>query len=137
VVEAIFAGLGDESRRRRFGVAIRRLRGRDLDRLSDVGDDHVALVAEHAGRPVALARYVREDDGGAELAFEVVDAWHGRGIGGAMLELIASRARQAGIRTLRASVRADNRAALTLLRRLGRISVEGWAGPDVTLAIAI
>jgi RimJ/RimL family protein N-acetyltransferase len=137
VVEAVFAGLGEESRRRRFGIAIPRLRPREIDRLSDVDDAHVALVAEAGGRPIAIARFFREGDDAAELALEVVDAWHGRGVGGALIELLGTRARQAGVRTLRATVRSDNRAMLTLLRRLGRLTVEGWAGAELTVAVAL
>ena len=54
-----------------------------------------------------MARLVR-DGTAAEVAFEVADEHHGRGIGTALAQALAADARAAGIAELHATVACDN-----------------------------
>ena len=104
----------------------------ELRWLAAVDATHHALVAYVDGdpEPVEIARLVRHG-GSAELAFEVADAYHGRGIGSAMADLLVADARAAGICEVTALVRSDNPAALAVLRRaLGRLELR-IEGPDL------
>ena len=78
---------------------------------------HVALVAEQDGAPVGIVRWVREDETTAEIALEVVDAAHGRGVGRALLAAARASAVEAGIERLVAYVTADNRPVHRWLSR--------------------
>lgn len=71
---------------------------------------------EH-GEPVGVARYVRStsEPDAAEAAIAVVDDWQGRGVGRALLNRLATRARQEGVSRFTALVQADNQAALELI----------------------
>ncbi|HEY5693487.1 MAG TPA: GNAT family N-acetyltransferase [Gaiellaceae bacterium] len=131
-VQAVFERLGEESRRTRFNGPKWRLGEKELRWLATVGPHHHALVAWVDGDPgpVAIARLVRVG-AGAEIAFEVADAYQGRGIGSALTRLLVADARAAGICEVTALVRSDNPAALALLRRvLGRLELR-LEGPDV------
>ena len=79
----VFAGLSERSRRLRFLGSKPRLAERDVDWLVDVGccgREAVVAVDQATGRTVGLARFVRDADAPeAEIAFEVVDEWQGRG----------------------------------------------------------
>lgn len=57
--------------------------------------------------------------GEAEIAFEVADGHHRRGIGGIMLEHLIGRARTAGFESVVAEVLPSNRDMLDLLRSSG------------------
>ena len=131
-VEAVFARLGDESRRTRFNGPKWQLGEKELRWLATVGPSHHALVAWVDGdpEPVAIARLVRLG-GSAEIAFEVADAYQGRGIGSALAGVLIADARASGICEVTALVRSDNPAALALLRRvLGRLDVR-MEGPEL------
>jgi GNAT superfamily N-acetyltransferase len=64
--------------------------------------DHEAIIALDplTGEGVGVARYVRAgaDPEVAEVAVTVVDDWQGRGLGRALLERLAARARREGVR---------------------------------------
>ena len=131
-VQALFGRLGEESRRTRFNGSKRRLGETELRWLATVGPCHHALVAWVGGdpEPVAIARLVRAG-GTAEIAFEVADAYQGRGIGSALTGLLVVDARAAGICEVTALVRSDNPVALALLRRvLGRLELR-MEGPEL------
>jgi L-amino acid N-acyltransferase YncA len=118
-VQAVFAGMSAASRSSRYLAPVRHLTPAMLRALTDVDPArHVALVAETSrGQPIGLARYVVDGPGRAELAYEVVDDWHGRGIGSRLLGDLLVAARTNGIRTVHASLAADNDRSLALLRR--------------------
>jgi len=124
-VEAVFARLGEASRRARFNGAKPRLGEKELRWLAAVGARHHALVAYVDGdpEPVAIARLVRFA-GSGEIAFEVADAYQGLGIGSALARELVADARAAGVVEFTALVRSDNPAALAVLRRvLGRFEL--------------
>jgi ribosomal protein S18 acetylase RimI-like enzyme len=124
-VQAVFDRLGEASRRARFNGSKPRLSEDDLRRLAAVDAMHHALVAYVDGDPdpIAIARLVRFA-GSAEIAFEVVDDYQGRGIGSALIRELVADARAAGVVEVTALVRSDNPAAFAVLRRaLGRLEV--------------
>lgn len=128
VVQAVFDRLGPRSRQLRFGGAKNVLLPAELEQLARVDGDHHVLVAWFAGKPVGIARLVR-DGASAEVAFAVVDELQGNGVGTVLSERLAEDARAAGIATLHATMSAENSASLALLRRMtSGINVQHAAG---------
>jgi RimJ/RimL family protein N-acetyltransferase len=117
VVQAVFDRLGPRSRQLRFGGAKNVLLPQELEKLARVDGDHYVLVAWLDGEPVGIARLVR-DGSTADVAFAVVDELQGNGIGTVLGQRLAEDARAAGIVTLRATVSAENRASLAVLKRM-------------------
>jgi ribosomal protein S18 acetylase RimI-like enzyme len=83
-------------------------------------DKHVALVAllDEDGQPVIVGggRYVLVRDGEAELAFLVIDAYQGKGIGRLLMKHLITIADAKGLRALTAEVLPENAAMLRLFR---------------------
>jgi ribosomal protein S18 acetylase RimI-like enzyme len=124
-VQALFERLGEASRRARFNGVKHRLGAQELRWLATGGPNHHVLVAYVDGdpQPVAIARLVRSG-GTAEVAFEVADAYQGRGIGSVLTQELIADACAAGIVEVTALVRSDNPAALGVLQRaLGQLEV--------------
>jgi GNAT superfamily N-acetyltransferase len=119
-LDAVFAGLSPESRYLRFHSPVHWLTPPLRRALLDVdGCRHVALVAESSdGETLGIARLVRDArlKKQAEVAFEVVDAWQGRGVGRLLLTAIVEEAARIGVSRLHAWVLTDNAAALALVR---------------------
>ena len=92
--------------------------------------DRMALVAQIADEVVGVARYDRlaavapaalgVDPTEAEAAVIVEDAWQGRGIATRLLWRLSAAAAARGIATFTASVLAENRPMMGLLRVLGQ-----------------
>jgi L-amino acid N-acyltransferase YncA len=118
-VATVFHGLSPASRRRRYLAPVQTLNEAMLTALVDVTPDrHVAFVAEtRDGTPVGLSRYVVDAPGRAEIAYEVIDEWQGRGVGSRLLAALIASARENGVVTLHATLLADNAASLALLQR--------------------
>ena len=119
IVQAVFDGMSPRSRLLRFGGVKTSLSTADLEQLTRVDSDHHALVALVDRTPVGIARLVR-DRAGADVAFAVVDAWQHRGVGKTLADRLAADARAAGIERLNATMHADNRSSLALMRRVTR-----------------
>jgi ribosomal protein S18 acetylase RimI-like enzyme len=137
-VVALFERLGARSREHRFCGGKPRLSDAELVLLARIDDDRHALVGYVDGDPLpaGLARIVR-DGSSAEVAFEVADAYQGRGIGSTLARELAADARAAGIRELRATVCGDNPPAVSLLRKLGRSLHVTWHGRERELVVGI
>lgn len=121
-----FQRLSPESRYRRFLTAAAHLSDEDLAFLTEVDHHrHEALIAIDVatGQGLGVARYVRVagQRDTADVAVAVVDDWHGRGVGGALMRELSGRALEEGIRRYTALVAADNRRVVDLLARLGAV----------------
>jgi len=68
---------------------------------------------------IGVARYVLDDDGSAEFAIVIADAWQGRGIGRRLLQRLADVARRRGVRGLYGDILSINRPMLGLVQKLG------------------
>jgi GNAT superfamily N-acetyltransferase len=135
---ALFARLGDESRRKRFGGAKPRLSDNELTQLARVDSRHHVLVAfvPGDGRPAGIARLVRQGRV-AEVAFAVADEHQGRGIGSALAHVLAEDARAAGIVELHATVTGDSRQVASLLARSATTLRATWLGGERSLVAAL
>lgn len=115
-----FARLSEESRRLRFLGPKPHLTAAELRYLTEVdGHNHEAICAidPETGRGVAIGRFVRDrqDPSRAEVAITVADDWQRRGLGRILLEHLADRARDEGVRSFTALVSHDNRNMQGLL----------------------
>jgi RimJ/RimL family protein N-acetyltransferase len=122
----VFDGMSPRSRLRRFHSPKPRLRDEELDQLVDVGccgREAVAAVEVATGRAIGIARFVRDvaDRSTAEVAFEVVDEWQGRGVGRRLMRELSALARRQGVARVRADVAAGNEPAFALLRGAGDV----------------
>jgi GNAT superfamily N-acetyltransferase len=101
--------------------------------------DHEALLALDAvrGELVGVARFVRleSDPTSAEVAVTVVDDWQGQGLGTALLDALAERAREEGVTRFTGVALAQNRDVLGLLGKLGAVRVVGRGPGTVELAV--
>ncbi|MBD0676058.1 GNAT family N-acetyltransferase, partial [Streptomyces sp. CBMA156] len=91
--------------------------GRYLDHLLDPRHGHSLAVAAPDGRIVALG-HLMWDDGEAELALLVEDAWQRRGLGLALLRRLSATAGAAGVRTVYAVTHSTNTGLIAAMRRL-------------------
>jgi GNAT superfamily N-acetyltransferase len=106
---------------RRFHSPLRGLPAETVHHLVDVDhDSREAVVALVGDEVVGVARYDRspDDRSVAEVAVLVEDDWQGVGLGRQLLSAVADRARRQGVRTLTATVQADNDRMVWLIRRL-------------------
>ncbi len=119
-LHAVFEALSPTSRYTRYLSPATAL-SRDMTRLLTAidGTDHVAWLAQIDERPAGIARYVKADPTTAELAFEVADHYHGRGLGTVLIDAVTTIAAAAGITKLQASVLGSNQASKRLLSLVG------------------
>jgi GNAT superfamily N-acetyltransferase len=113
-----------ESRRRRFFVSKRGFSEQEKAFFLNVDFvNHVALVAtiDEGGRRTIIGggRYVVTGPGKAEVAFVVIDAYQGQGIGAMLTRHLASLARAAGLNELAADVLPENTAMRKVLGKFG------------------
>lgn len=110
------SGLCSEARRMRFftGAA-------DIEYAAHLaaasGEDRYGLIAhDEQGMTVGHAAYVKLDDKRAEVAVEIADHLHGRGLGTLLIERLAAVAEARGITRFVAEVLPENRAMLDVFR---------------------
>src|SRR3712207_7587471 len=107
----LWGRLSPETVYRRFHAPLRRPPAGALPHLVAVDHDlREALVAVVGDEVVGVARYDRSptDPGTAEVAVVVEDGWQGVGVGRQLLRELAETAARRGVRTLTATVQADN-----------------------------
>jgi GNAT superfamily N-acetyltransferase len=118
------ARLSPASRQKRFLGPKHRFTVAELRYLTEIdGVDHVAYVALRGDAPkelVAVARLVRDPENplAAEIAVAVGDCFQRRGVGTLLGDLLATAARDRGIRWLTATMAADNAPAHRLFRHV-------------------
>ena len=122
-IREIWESMSDTSRRLRFLSSAKEVSDEDLAYLVDVDHKrHEALLAlDGAGHAVGVARYVRTpgDRSSAEVAVVVVDDWHRRGLGTALLDRLTQLARERAIERYTAIVSPENEIVLRALDRAG------------------
>ena len=98
---------------------------------------HVALVAsvEENGEGVVVGggRYIVTQPGTAEVAFAIVDAFQGQGIGSALLRHLVLIARESGLEHLVAEVLPENAPMLAMFRKSGFVSKRSAGAVHVVL----
>ncbi len=109
---------------RRFFAVRREFSEKETDYFLDIDFvNHVALVAvaDDAGRPTIVGggRYVIVGPGQAEVAFAIIDAYQGQGIGSALMRHLAILGREAGLRQFIAEVLSENVPMLNVFERSG------------------
>lgn len=124
-----------ESLRRRFFVTKRGFSEKEKAFFLQIDFiNHVALVAEiDEGKSPAIiggGRYVVTEPGEAEVAFVVVDAYQGQGIGALLARHLIDLARAAGLRRLTADILPDNAA---MRKVLGKFGFRAARSPDPQL----
>ena len=125
--------------RRFFGVR-RQFSEKETDYFLDIDFvNHVALVvvANDGGEPTIVGggRYVVVQPGQAEVAFAIVDAYQGLGIGSALMRHLATLGREAGLRELIAEVLAENVPMLNVFGRCGLPMSTSREGPLVHVTL--
>ena len=109
---------------RRFFAVRREFSEKETDYFLDIDFvNHVALVAvaNDAGQPTIVGggRYVVTQPGQAEVAFAIIDAYQGQGIGSALMRHLATLGRAAGLREFIAEVLSENLPMLNVFERSG------------------
>jgi ribosomal protein S18 acetylase RimI-like enzyme len=140
-VARFFQRLSAQSRIRRFNAAKPHLTERELATLARVDARRHSLVAWVDGdpEPAGFAQLVRdaEERSHAEIAFAVADAYHGRGIGSAVVDQLAADARAGGITHLTAMIQSSNTAALVLVQRVARPVDVRFEGGETSVVAAL
>lgn len=115
-LRSFLVGLCPEARRLRFfSGAVDISSAAHLAATTDAR--HYGLVAhDEEGVLVGHATYVKLDETRAEVAVEVADRLHGRGLGTILIERLAIVAEQHGITHFVAEVLCENRAMLDVFR---------------------
>jgi RimJ/RimL family protein N-acetyltransferase len=132
-----FAHLGALSRFRRYRRPVEHLTPRQLSELCDVDHDtHEGLIAlTEEGDCIGAARFVRDprDPTRAEFTCTVVDAWQRRGVGTALAERLAARARALGVEHFVAVVLVGNEPARRLVHRIAGDVTEHREGGEIEI----
>ena len=117
---SVFDQMSPNSRANRYLVGLPALTPSMIATLAAVdGRDHIAWLASVDDRPVGIGRSVRVGPATAEVALEVGDAHHGRGLGTVLLDAVTTLACVSGIRRVEAIVLPENRPSQRLLRSIG------------------
>ena len=122
------AQMSPESRYRRFFSPLDHLSTEQLTYFTEVDQvNHVAWVAtlpdQHGHPAVAVARFVRlpGDPDSAEAAVTVIDPYHGRGIGRAILVVLTEEAIGLGVKRFVMYVLGGNANMMSLLHDAGAV----------------
>ncbi|RMI09819.1 bifunctional acetate--CoA ligase family protein/GNAT family N-acetyltransferase [Cellulomonas triticagri] len=120
-LQAFHVAQSEASTYLRFFAPLERLPDRDLARFTTVDHrDRVALVAVTGDDAIiGVARYDRVGPEEAEVAFNIADAHHGRGLGSVLLEHLAAAARERGVRRFTAEVLPQNGRMIAVFREAG------------------
>ena len=123
----LVAHMTPEDLRLRFLAPVRGLSHQLAARLTQIDyDREMALIAQHHGAVLGIARYFADPDRlRAEYAIAVRSDWKGRGVGYLLMNRLIDVARQYGIGELVGDVLRENGPMLAMCRELGfAISVD-------------
>ena len=148
---SLFARLSPESRRRRFNSSLDNIEPErimeEARRLTEVDNRTVggALLAfadgEEERELIAVVRLGRlpatPTSADAEAALVVRDDFQGQGVGTALLALLALLSRRMGVKTLTASVQADNEALFALLQRIHLPQKRHTTHGETTISLSV
>jgi GNAT superfamily N-acetyltransferase len=120
-VTDLLGRLSQQSRYQRYFRLIRTLAPADVARFVALSPDHVAVGAFDGNLLVGAAQYFRLSGRPehAEVALEVADSHHRRGVGARLVRELARLAAGEGITHFTATVLAENRPVLELMRHSG------------------
>jgi acyl-CoA synthetase (NDP forming)/RimJ/RimL family protein N-acetyltransferase len=122
-VRRFHLGQSEESIYLRFFAPIKQLSDKDVHRFTHVDyDERVALVVTIRGEIIGIARYDRlpePDPTTAEVAFNISDHFHGKGVGSVLLEHLAAIGREAGVTKFIADVLPQNRKMMKVFADAG------------------
>jgi RimJ/RimL family protein N-acetyltransferase len=123
-IETAIEQTSAQSLYRRFFAPKRHFTEQEASFFLDVDfTSHVALVAvaKEDDQPIIAGggRYVLLKPGQAEVAFAVIDAYQGQGIGAALMRHLTAIAREAGLHEFVAEVLPENLAMLTVFEKCG------------------
>ena len=114
--------LSDETIYFRFFSLLRELSDKDVAKFTQVDHvDRVALVATVGEEIIGVVRYARVSPDLGEVAFNIEDAYQGRGVGSVFLEHIAAAARERGVARFVADVLPSNRKMLRVFQDAGYV----------------
>ena len=132
-VQEVFDGLSPDSRFARYHTGTPVLPSGSMSLLGRVdGGDVAALAArDRGGSAIGLVWLIRTAEHDGELAIEVVDSWHRRGVGTRLLGAAEEAARAIGIGRLRADLLATNRAAVRLIGNTAPHATITREGPEL------
>lgn len=103
----------------------------ELTRIDHVRHEAIAALDPADGTVIGVVRYVCDpaDPAQAEITYVVADAWQHRGVGSALIDRLAARARAAGVERFIATTLAVDAHTRTLLERvadpIGERDVDG------------
>ncbi len=130
--------LSPQSRYLRYFRPVRSFSAADIARFVGVGPGHLAVGAFDAGVLVGVAQYFRsERPDRAEVALEVADSHHRRGLGTRLVHELARFAADAGITHFTATVLAENRPVLGLMRHSGWDIATIVDGPYADIVVSL
>ena len=138
VVDTVFAGLSPRSRYLRFQFPVAELSAATRRSLTALdGRTHVALAAFAQGGPIGIVRIIDLGDRRGELAVEVVDRWHGHGVGTHLLQAARDRAAELGYRELVGEMLVVNAAAFAAVRRVFLVARARRDGSELTITMGV
>ena len=118
-LRALLGGMSDRSRWLRFLSAAADLERAARSAARPEGGMGLVATAGSPERIVAHATYILETPERAEVAFEVADAWHGRGLATILLAHLAGAAERDGVATFVAYVHPTNHRMIGVFRDSG------------------
>ena len=126
---------GAQSLQRRFFAVKRGFSDMEIAFFMNIDfTSHVALVAlaDEDGRKAIIGggRYILTEPSKAEIAFVVIDAYQGQGVGTLLMRHLAAIARSAGLKELIAEVLPENAAMRKVFRKFG-FHARGSQDPQV------
>lgn len=119
-IRTFHAGQSEQSIYFRYFAPLRELSDRDIERFTVLDYvNRVALVATTRDEIIGIGRYDRLDPTTAEIAFNILDSYQGKGVGSVLLEHLSAIGRDAGIQRFVAEVLPQNRKMINVFKEAG------------------